>query len=60
MVLGQFTLVTFDLVFLSFQAFQENTSPLKPRAFSLLIFYASSVGAIYGNRLNFSFAIYLC
>ena len=36
----------------SFQAFQATTSPLKPETFNLLIFYASSIGAICRNSEN--------
>ena len=35
----------------SFQTFQAITSPLKPGAFSLLIFFASLVGAVCGDFL---------
>ena len=41
--------VTFDFVSFSFQAFQIVTSPLKPGAFNLLIFFVSSVGAFCGE-----------
>ena len=37
------------IVCFSFQAFQAITRSLKPGAFGLLIFYASSVGTICGE-----------
>ena len=51
-VLGQFTPIIFDLVLLSFQAFQAISSPLKPEAFSLLVFYASSIYTIKPKMYN--------
>ena len=47
-----FTPVTFDLVLLSFQAFQAISSLLKPEAFSLMIFYASSIYTIKPKMYN--------
>ena len=58
-VLGLFTLVSFDLVSFSFQAFQTTTNLLKPKAFSLLIFFVSSECFLKTYRILFIVTCYL-